>query len=101
MVALPPKLSHAQKQFHQLSRLGIDSFRFEEHKEYEYEYEIELKVFGCALKNNTPRKASFYFLSPKRLAQLFTLKEVKPSPDSKMINFLYLITCSCHYDISR
>ena len=42
MVALPPKLSHAQKQFHQLSRLGvgIESFRFEEHNEYEYEYEI-------------------------------------------------------------
>ena len=37
MVALPPKLSHAQKQFHQLSRLGIESFRFEEQNEYEYE----------------------------------------------------------------
>ena len=37
MAALPPKLSHAQKQFHELSRLGIESFRFEEQNEYEYE----------------------------------------------------------------
>ena len=29
--------SHAQKQFHQLSRLGIESFRFEEQNECEYE----------------------------------------------------------------
>ena len=35
-----------------------------------------------------PRKASFYFFSPKKLVRLFILKEVKPSPDSKMIKRL-------------
>ena len=28
--------SHSQNQFHQLSRLGIESFRFEDQNEYEY-----------------------------------------------------------------
>ena len=37
MAALPPKLSHLQNQFHRLSRLGIESFRFEEQNECEYE----------------------------------------------------------------
>ena len=38
----------------------------------------------------TPRKASFNVFSPKKLEQLFTLKEIKPSPDSKMIKLLTL-----------
>ena len=38
----------------------------------------------------TPRKASFYVFSPIKLVQLFTLKEIKPSPDSKMIKLLTL-----------
>ena len=54
--------------------------------------------FGRVLKKGT-RKASFNFFSPKKLVRLFLLKEVKPSPDRKMINFLHLITCSRHYDI--
>ena len=46
-----------------------------------------LRVF---LNKKTPRKASFYVFSPKKLVQLFTLKEIKPSPDSKMIKLLTL-----------
>ena len=37
MAALPPKLSHSRIQFHQLSRLGIESSRFEEQNEYEHD----------------------------------------------------------------
>ena len=39
-------------------------------------------------KRDTPEKASFYFFSPKKLVQLNILKEVKPSPYSKMIKLL-------------
>ena len=55
IAALPPKLSHSQNQFHQLSRLGIESFRFEEQNEYEYD--IYLKVFARVLKNKTVWKS--------------------------------------------
>ena len=48
---------------------------------------MKLKVFARVLKK-TPRKASFYFFSPKRLVRLFVLEEVKPSPDSKVIKLL-------------
>jgi len=51
------------------SRLRIESFRLDEN-----EYEIELKVFER--------------VTPKKLVWLFILKEVKPSPDRKMIKFL-------------
>ena len=61
-----------------------ENFRFED----ENEYEIKLKIFARVLKKKTPRKASFYFFSPKKLVRLFILKEVKPSPDSKMIKLL-------------
>ena len=62
-----------------------ESFRVED----ENEYEIKLKVFARVLKKKTPhRKASFYFFSPKTFLRLFILKEVKPSPDSKMIKLL-------------
>ena len=43
--------------------------------------------FGRVLKKGT-RKASFNFFSPKKLVRLFLLKEVKPSPDRKMIKLL-------------
>ena len=39
-------------------------------------------------KKRSARKASFYFFSPKKLVRLFILKEVKPSPDGKMIKLL-------------
>ena len=53
----------------------IESFRFED--EYEYEF---LRMFS---NKKTPRKASFYFFSSKKLLRLLKLKEVKPSPDKK------------------
>ena len=40
------------------------------------------------LKKQTPRKASFYFFKPKNLVRLFIKKEVKHSPESKMIQLL-------------
>ena len=46
---------------------------------------FNLKFLCVFKKKMTPRKASFYFFSPKKLVRLFILKEVKPSPDSKMI----------------
>ena len=36
-------------------------------------------------KKSTPQKASFYFFSQKKLARLFILKEVKLSPNGKMM----------------
>ena len=58
----------------------IEGFKVED----EYEYE------NCARsqKIKTPRKASLYLFSPKKLVRLFLLKDVKPSPDSKMIKLL-------------
>ena len=45
----------------------------------------------CAYSNSKqrhPGKLHFTFFSPKKLVRLFILKEVKPSPDSKMIKRL-------------
>ena len=39
-------------------------------------------------KKKTSRKALFYLFSPNKLVRLFILKDVKPSPDSKMIKLL-------------
>ena len=67
----------------------IESSRFEE--ENEYVYEIQLKVFAHVLKKITPRQSLIlFFFSPNKLVRLFILREVKPSPDSKMIK---LLTC--------
>ena len=51
-------------------------------------YEIQLKVFAHVLKKITPIKLDFTFFSPNKLVRLFILREVKPSPDSKMIKLL-------------
>ena len=40
------------------------------------------------LKILIPRKALLYFFPPEKLALLFLLKEVTPSPDPKMIKLL-------------
>ena len=50
---------------------------------------FNLKVFALVLnERKTPRKASFYHFSRKKVRRLFMLKEVKPPPDSKMIKLL-------------
>ena len=67
------------------SARAIESFRSEPD---ENEYKIELKVFYACSQKKTSRKALFYFLSPKKLVRLFTLKDVKPSPESKIIKLL-------------
>ena len=65
----------------------IESFRFED--ESEYEYEISLNLFVRVLKKtDTPKSFSLLFKSPKKLVRLFILKQVKPSPDSRMIKLL-------------
>ena len=65
----------------------LESLRFEDVNEYEYE--IELKVLAHVLKKkDTPGKLHLTFFQPKKLVWLFILKEVKPSPDSKMIKLL-------------
>ena len=45
------------------------------------------RLYACS-KKKTPRKVSFYSFSPKKSVRLFILKEVKPSPESKMIKLL-------------
>ena len=63
-----------------------ESFIFED--ETEYEYEIQVKVFVRVLKKKTPRGASSYIFSPKKLVRSFILTEVKPSSDGTMIKLL-------------
>ena len=57
----------------------LESFRFE--NDNEYEYEINWPRFN-------PGKLLFSFFSLKKLVRLIILKEVKPSPESKMIKRL-------------
>ena len=47
-----------------------------------------LKFLRVLPKKRQPGKLHFTFFSPKKLPRLFILKEVKPSPDSKMIKLL-------------
>ena len=49
---------------------------------------FNLKFFRVFSKMLIPRKASLYFFLPEKLALLSLLKEVKPSPDPKMIKLL-------------
>ena len=49
---------------------------------------FNLKFFRVFSKILISRKASLYFFPPEKLALLSLLKEVKPSPDPKMIKFL-------------
>ena len=46
------------------------------------------QVFARVLKKRHPGKLHFTLFSPKKLVRLFIVKEVKPSPDSKMIKLL-------------
>ena len=49
---------------------------------------FNLEVFARVLKKRHPGKPHFTLFSPKKLVRLFILKEVKPSPESKMIKLL-------------
>ena len=54
-------------------------------------------MFVRVLKKDTPENFTINLLfSPKKLAGLFILKDVKPSPDSRMIKRK---NCSRHFDI--
>ena len=44
----------------------------------------------CSQKKDTQESFVLLFFSPKKLVQLFVLKGVKPSPDSKIIKHLTL-----------
>ena len=72
-------------------------FRFED--EDDYAYEIWLRVFSRIVKILTSRKASFYHISPEKLAPLSLVKEVTPSPDRKMIKFPTFDNLFRHHDI--
>ena len=48
------------------------------------------KFFRLFLKNINPGELHFTIFSPEKLARLFLLKEVNPSPDCKMIQLLKL-----------
>ena len=63
----------------------LESFKFED--KMRTSMRLNLKVL-LVFPKKTPRKASFYFFTPKKLVRLFKLKDVKPSPDSKTIQLL-------------
>ena len=65
----------------------IVSFRFDE--ENVYEYEIQLQVFFAYYqKNRYSGKPHCSFDSPEKLTLFSVLKDVKSSPDHKMIKLL-------------
>ena len=66
----------------------IESFRIDD--ENDYQYEIQLQIFFRVLsKNRLPGKPHCSFDSPRKPLALFSiLKEVKSSPDHKMIKLL-------------
>lgn len=64
----------------------IETFRFQD--ENEYRGKINLQSLSRILLKQTPRKASFQFFTPEKLARLFLLKEIKTSPDRQKITFL-------------
>ena len=67
--------------------MTLEISRFEDANEYEYE--IKLKVFARVLKKRLPESFIFlFFFHQKKLIRLFILKEVKPSPDSKVKELL-------------
>ena len=49
---------------------------------------LNLNFSAFSKKKERALKASFYCPSPTKLVRLFILKEVKPSPDGKMIKLL-------------
>ena len=57
----------------------LESFRFED--ENDYKDDIWFYVFSPVLENRHPGKLHCIFSSPAKLARLFPLKVVKPSPD--------------------
>ena len=72
--------------FGRFSEGKLESFRLEDEKEYE----IFLRVFARFLRQNDTPETYMYILLfvPKKLVRLFILKEVKPTPDSRMIKRL-------------
>ena len=80
MASLPPKLSHSRNQFHQLSRPEIESLDLRAITSTRFNLKF-LRVFS---KKDTPENFIYFFLT-KKLVRLFTRKDVKPSPESKMI----------------
>ena len=66
----------------------IESFRIDD--ENDYQYEIQLQIFFRVLsKSRFPEKPHCSFDSPRKPLALFSiLKEVKSSPDHKMIKRL-------------
>ena len=67
-------------------QLYVETFRFEDEND-ENDYKVKILLFS----NKTPGRQLEIFnvlFSPERLSQLFLWKEVKPSPDHKIIKLL-------------
>lgn len=65
-------------------------------------FRFEDEVFSRILKKQSPQKALlfvFFFFSPKKSSLLSLLREVKPSPDRKIIKPLTFDTLSHQYNI--
>ena len=62
-------------------------------------FRFEDEVFSHILKKQSPQKALLFFFSPKKLSLLSLLKEVKPSPDPKIIKPLTFDNLSHQYNI--
>ena len=52
---------------------------------YQRALALRTRVFACVVTKRHPRKLHFTLFSPNEIVWLFIPKEVKPSPDSKMI----------------
>ena len=64
----------------------LESFRFED--ENDYDYEIWLNVLSRILKKCTLQKATLSFWFTIKVSTVIFIKEIKPSPDRKMIKLL-------------
>ena len=67
-------------------QLYVETFRFEDEND-ENDYKVKILLFSI----KTPGRQLEIFnvlFSPERLSQLFLWKEVKPSPDHKIIKLL-------------
>lgn len=66
---------------------ALEAFRFKNQEDYKAE--ITWRLFRIFSTLYTPKSFMIvFFYSPKKLARLFLLKEVKFSPDWKMIKLL-------------
>ena len=70
----------------------METSRFEDEERFNFTVIFDAK--------KTPwNTSSLYFSSPEKIARLFLLKEIKPSPDRAHRKYKTFATCFRHYDI--